>query len=91
MITDSVSPFPPDPRFVFVPESKGAKIFSGVKNLIGKVIFDPGATCRKKQLCYTGFSTNGKGILRRNQKRSAQNALFTFCHLIQSEESGIAA
>ena len=60
MVTDSVNPIPPDPRFVFVPESKGAKIYSGVKNLVGKVIFDPATSCKKEQSCYAGFSTQSK-------------------------------
>ena len=62
MVTDSVTPIPPDPRFVFVPESKGAKIYSGVKNLVGKVIFDSSASCKKEQTCYAGFNTQSSKV-----------------------------
>ena len=60
MVTDSVSPTPPDPRFLFVPESKGARIYSGVKNLVGKVVFDAAAACKKEQTCYAGFTLPSK-------------------------------
>lgn len=62
MVADSLTAVPPDTRFKFVPESasKKSKIFSGQKNLIGKVVFDPGAACRKDESCYSGFSIRSK-------------------------------
>ncbi len=56
MTTTSVETVPPDPRFSFRESSKTrGRIFSGQKNLVGRIIFDPEAACRREQNCYSGF------------------------------------
>ena len=61
MLTDTIATVPPDPRFSFrMDRKKGAKILSGQKNLIGKIVFDPGAVCEPEENCYAGFDTQSK-------------------------------
>lgn len=60
MTANSVVTVPPDSRFTFVPDSRGARIFSGQKNYIGKIVFDPSKNCRDDDNCYTGFSVKSK-------------------------------
>ena len=57
MITDEVLTVPHDARFTFKPELKQGtnRIISGEKSTIGKVTFNPGATCRHDDSCYVGF------------------------------------
>ncbi len=48
---------PHDARFTFKHEVKQGRsgIISGEKSTIGKVTFNPGATCRHDDSCYVGF------------------------------------
>jgi len=48
-----------DPRFTFDVDD-GGKITPGQKSFVGKVTFDPGATCQETEDCYTGFLPEGK-------------------------------
>ena len=65
MITDTVAPVPPDPRFSFKHNSLNGRnvIMSGERSFIGKVIFDPAATCRQDNSCYAGFDLQSKSKL----------------------------
>ena len=67
MITDMVAPVPPDPRFSFKHNAINGRnvIMSGERSFIGKVIFDPAATCRLDNSCYAGFDlqSNSKLLL----------------------------
>lgn len=52
-----------DPRFSFeVGEGGegGGLLVPGQKSYVGQVSFDPGATCRETEDCYTGFPPTGK-------------------------------
>ena len=62
MITETVAPVPPDPRFSFKSTVNNGRnvIMSGERSLIGKVIFDPAAGCMNDQSCYCGFSIYSK-------------------------------
>ena len=57
MITSDVMTVPHDARFTFKHEVKQGRsgIISGEKSTIGKVTFNPGATCRHDDSCYVGF------------------------------------
>ena len=72
MITETVAPVPPDPRFSFKGTVINGRnvIMSGERSLIGKVIFDPAATCRQDNSCYAGFD------LQSNSKSSILNWYF---------------
>ena len=62
MITDHVTTVPPDPRFTFKHAVHDGRtvIMSGEKSFIGKVVFDPGASCRDDESCYSGIPLNTK-------------------------------
>ena len=68
MITETVAPVPPDPRFSFKGTVINGRnvIMSGERSLIGKVIFDPAATCRQDNSCYAGFDlqSNSKSSIK---------------------------
>ena len=53
MITSDVMTVPHDARFTF--RQGRSNIISGEKSTIGKVTFNPGATCRHDDSCYVGF------------------------------------
>ena len=58
MITDSVSTIPRDSRFSFKHAVFDGRtvVMSGEKSFVGRVTFDPGASCRIDESCYSGFS-----------------------------------
>ena len=62
MITDHITTVPPDPRFSFKHAVHDGRtvIMSGEKSFIGKVVFDPGASCRDDESCYSGIPLNTK-------------------------------
>ena len=74
MITETVAPVPPDPRFSFKQTVINGRnvIMSGERSLIGKVIFDPAATCRQDNSCYAGFDL---------QSSSKSRCYYFFCQI----------
>ena len=74
MITETVAPVPPDPRFSFKSTVNNGRnvIMSGERSLIGKVIFDPAATCRQDNSCYAGFDL---------QSSSKSRCYYFFCQI----------
>ena len=76
MITDHITTVPPDPRFSFKHAVHDGRtvIMSGEKSFIGKVVFDPGASCRDDESCYSGIPLNTKtGIFVKEQITHKEN------------------